>query len=76
MFGALVKKGAHPAVAVPLPAAVFALAHFQYFGVGLVTIFADGVLFGLARHRTESLFVPVLLHTLGNAYAVGERIFG
>ena len=74
LFGDLVKKGAHPALTVLIPAAVFALIHFQYAGWGLLFIFVDGVIFGLARLRTGSLFVPVLLHALGNAYAIGERI--
>lgn len=76
IFGNLRKKGASPAVAILATAALFAAAHLQYWGPGLVVVLADGVLFGLARHRTGSLFVPVLLHTLGNAYAVAERVLG
>jgi membrane protease YdiL (CAAX protease family) len=76
MYGNLMKKGMHPAVAILLPAAAFALMHLQYFGPGLLFIFVDGIIFGLARHRTQSLFVPILLHVLGNAYAVAERIAG
>jgi membrane protease YdiL (CAAX protease family) len=74
MYGSLVKKGLHPALVILLPALAFTAVHFQYSGPGLVFILVDGIIFGLARHRTGSLFVPVLLHTLGNAYAVAERV--
>lgn len=36
----------------------------------------DGLFFGLARHRTGSVLVPMLLHSLGNGYAVYQRLFG
>ena len=74
MYGVLMKRGLHPAIAILLPALVFTAIHVQYFGPGLVFILVDGIIFGLARHHTRSLFVPVLLHALGNAYAVAERI--
>jgi hypothetical protein len=74
MYGNLMKRGLHPALAILLPAIAFAAVHIQYFGPGLVFILVDGIIFGLARHHTKSLFVPVLLHTLGNAYAVAERL--
>ena len=74
MYGVLMKRGLHPALAILLPALVFTAVHVQYFGLGLVFIFVDGIIFGLARHRTRSLFVPVLLHTVGNAYAVAQRM--
>ena len=76
MYAVLRKQGLPAWAAVLLPAVAFTLPHVQYFGPGLVWLFADGLVFGLARHHTKSLFVPVLLHTLGNAYAVAERVFG
>jgi hypothetical protein len=74
MYGNLMKRGLHPALAILLPAIAFAAVHLQYTGPGLVFILVDGIIFGLARHHTKSLFLPVLLHTLGNAYAVAERL--
>ena len=74
MYGNLIKRGFRPALAILLPAVAFAAVHIQYFGPGLVFILVDGIIFGLARHHANSLFVPVLLHTLGNAYAVAERL--
>jgi membrane protease YdiL (CAAX protease family) len=74
MYGNVIKRGLPPTLAILLPAALFAAVHFQYFGPGLVFILVDGIIFGLARHRTGTLFVPVALHVLGNAYAVAERV--
>ena len=39
-------------------------------------IFVDGLVFGLARYHTGSIFVPILLHMLGNTYAVWQRLAG
>lgn len=39
-------------------------------------IAVDGVFFGLARYRTGSVLTPILLHSLGNAYAVAQRLLG
>ena len=74
MYGDFMKRGLHPALAILLPAVAFTAVHLQYSGPGLLFILVDGIIFGLARHHTKSLFVPVLLHTLGNAYAVAERL--
>lgn len=73
-FGNLLKKGMPPVAVICLTALIFSVIHLQYGPLGLFLIFIDGLVFGAARHQTGSLFVPILLHTLGNAYAVGERI--
>jgi membrane protease YdiL (CAAX protease family) len=40
-----------------------------------VQIFVDGVIFGLARYRTGSLYPAIAMHMLGNSIAVAERLF-
>jgi len=42
----------------------------------MTLILADGLFFGLARHRTGSVVVPIVLHGVGNSYAVYQRLFG
>ena len=70
-FGVLSRRlGA--AVAILVPAIVFGLIHVQYDGP--VWVVADGILFGLARFHTGSVYIPMLLHVLGNGYAVWERL--
>jgi membrane protease YdiL (CAAX protease family) len=60
------------ALAVIAAAVVFGLIHVQYDWP--VWIVADGLFFGLARVMTRSVYVPMLLHVLGNSYAVWERL--
>lgn len=74
LYGDLERRRMHPAVVVLLPALIFTLVHFQYSGLGLSYIFIDGVIFGLARRHTNSILTPIMLHMLGNAFAVAERI--
>jgi membrane protease YdiL (CAAX protease family) len=40
----------------------------------MLFVFADGVLYGVARVRSGSVYVAMLLHALGNGYAVWERL--
>jgi membrane protease YdiL (CAAX protease family) len=37
---------------------------------------ADGLFYGAARYFTGSTLLPILFHSLGNLYAVYERIVG
>jgi membrane protease YdiL (CAAX protease family) len=59
-------------LAVLVSAAVFAAIHVQYDWP--VWVFADGLLFGLARVHSRSVYLPMLLHVIGNSYAVWERL--
>jgi membrane protease YdiL (CAAX protease family) len=60
--------------AILIPAAIFAFIHVQYDILVIVFIFFDGIFYGLARHKTGSVILPILLHCLGNIYAVIERL--
>jgi membrane protease YdiL (CAAX protease family) len=62
--------------AVILAALVFAALHVQYFGLGLLQVFTDGVLFGLARKTSRSVPLCIAMHSLGNAYAAYQRFHG
>lgn len=70
-FGVLRRK-LGPVAAIILPAILFGLVHVQYDWP--VWIIADGLFFGLARWRSGSVYIPMLLHMMGNAYAVWERL--
>ena len=70
-LGALRRRfGDLPAIIVP--AIVFGAIHVQYDWPLLIV--ADGLLFGLARVRTGSVYVPMAMHVIGNSYAVWERL--
>jgi uncharacterized protein len=63
-----------PAGAIVLPAILFALLHVQYTAIEGAFIAVDGLFFGLARYRTGSLLLPMLLHASGNAFAAAQRL--
>jgi len=61
--------------AIVIPAILFSAIHIQYaklltFGI----IFIDGLFYGLARHFSKSVILTIILHSLGNLFAVLERI--
>ena len=58
--------------AVLITAAAFALLHTQYDWP--VWILFDGLLFGLSRVSSGSVYLPMLLHVIGNTYSVWERL--
>jgi len=57
-------------------AALFAAAHVQYIGAPLALVFVDGLLYGLARKSSRSLYLCIIMHAIGNAYAAYQRIHG
>jgi membrane protease YdiL (CAAX protease family) len=60
--------------AIVIPAMLFALMHVQYSALEMSFIAVDGLFFGLARYQSRSLFVPILLHASGNAFAAYQRL--
>lgn len=55
--------------AVVLTAAIWALIHQQYDFLGMFSIFAIGILLGLARWRSGSLLLPFAMHVMTNLVA-------
>jgi membrane protease YdiL (CAAX protease family) len=53
----------------------FGSLHTQYDVYGLVAVVACGILFGMARWRTGSLWLCVLLHGFMNLIATVEIMF-
>jgi membrane protease YdiL (CAAX protease family) len=72
VFLGVVRRRFGTIAAVLVPAIIFGFIHTQYEWP--MWIVADGILFGLSRVSTGSVFVPMLLHVLGNSYAVWERL--
>lgn len=62
--------------AILLVAVAWAAMHYSY-GLGTVALIAgDGVLFGYARHRGGSLWIPMALHMVGNLISIGQSLSG
>jgi membrane protease YdiL (CAAX protease family) len=51
---------------------LWAAIHLQYDLYGIATIFAMGVVFGVARVATRSIYVPIALHATANLIATLE----
>ncbi len=56
--------------AVLLTSAVWAMIHMQYEIPYLLQIFIIGIVFGYARLQTNSLFVPMIMHSLMNFVSI------
>lgn len=68
-----------PVRAIILTAIIFTALHIHWGGAPveqllLLITFADALYYAWVRQRTGSIFIPMLLHALGNAVAVAERI--
>ena len=61
-----------PVGAVVISALGWAMLHIQYDLHGIVTVFIIGLLLGIARVRTNSLFVTIAMHSLNNVVAAVE----
>ena len=58
--------------AIIISSFVWATIHFQYELVYLVMIFVTGLVFGYAKVKTNSLFIPIVMHILFNFVAMIE----
>ncbi|MDF1825587.1 MAG: CPBP family intramembrane metalloprotease [Verrucomicrobiales bacterium] len=55
---------------IVLTSVTWALIHGQYDVYGLIYIFVLGVVLGLSRVITKSLYGPILIHLVNNAFAM------
>jgi membrane protease YdiL (CAAX protease family) len=60
--------------AVAITSASWALMHVQYDAYAIVQIFLGGILFGVARLRTQSLYPTLAMHSLWNLLGLIEVI--
>lgn len=61
--------------AILITAALWAVMHVQYDALGISTIFLAGILLGLARLRSGSIWLCMLLHAVINLIATLEIAF-
>ena len=61
--------------AIFLIAAAWASAHYRYDVPTIVLVCLDGVIFGLARYTSGSLWIPVALHMIGNLISIGQSLW-
>ena len=65
--------GAFPALL--LSSVLFTVLHGQYNAYELAQIFVLGMVLGLARMRTQSLFTPMVMHAVNNGMATAMVFF-
>lgn len=63
-----------PIGAILLSSISWAAVHLQYDLYGMFMIFVAGILLGVARLKTNSLFIPILMHATMNMVAIIEAI--
>jgi membrane protease YdiL (CAAX protease family) len=61
-----------PVWAVVLSSFAWSALHMQYDVHGIATVFAVGILMGVARVKTGSIYVPIAMHALYNLAATIE----
>lgn len=55
--------------AILLTSASWAIIHLQYEWLDIFSIFLIGILFGVAKIKTQSLYIPIAMHALMNLIA-------
>jgi hypothetical protein len=61
-----------PGGAIGMTSLVWAIIHLQYDTYGVATVFALGILFGFARLKSESVYVPIVMHSMASLVAMIE----
>lgn len=70
LFVGLEHSSIGPIGTIILTAVTWALLHIQYDIFGMVTILVLGVVFGIVRLKTGSLWSTILLHAIWNLVAI------
>jgi membrane protease YdiL (CAAX protease family) len=69
-FFGLLDKRIGVAATIAVTAVSSALLHYSYGWAVVGVIVVDGLLLGIARWKTRSVFAPIVMHALYNLYAV------
>lgn len=62
-------------LAIVISSLLFAMVHLQYDGFGFMLIFSLAMVLGWVRYVSGSIVLPIILHMLNNALAMGEYLF-
>jgi len=75
LFEGFQRSRAGPIGAVFLTSLAWTILHVQYGAYELSAIFALGIIFGLARWKTQSIYPPLAMHALFNLLAMAQLVF-
>jgi membrane protease YdiL (CAAX protease family) len=68
-FGLLTKR-VGTLLTIIATAVGWALLHYTYTWTIILVVLVDGILLGMARWKTRSVYVPIVMHALYNFYAI------
>ena len=74
MLPGIVRTRLGAAGAIALTSLLWAAIHVQYDAYGIASVFVLGILLGLARIKTASLYVPLAMHVFANLVATHECV--
>lgn len=74
IFNLLRRTALGPIGAIVLIAAAWASTHYRYDVPTIALVGLDGVIFGLARYTSGSLWVPVTMHVVGNLISIAQSL--
>jgi len=63
-----------PAGAVFITALLWSIMHIQYNVYGIISLFIGGLILGVARVRSNSIYPPIVMHILQNIIATAEVV--
>ncbi len=72
LFYGILKSSLGPLGAIVLSSLIWAPLHIQYDLYGILTVLLLGFLFGYARLKTNSVYIPIAMHALMNFIASME----
>jgi membrane protease YdiL (CAAX protease family) len=76
LMSALMRTRVRVYGAILITAALWAAIHMQYEIGILAILFVDGVVLGMARHYTGSIYVPIAMHIAGNLFSISQSLRG
>jgi membrane protease YdiL (CAAX protease family) len=74
VFRGISESKAGPAGAILITSAVWAILHGQYDFTGQLRVFCDGLIYGLARHVSQSTTVTIVLHGAFNLWVTLQLV--
>ena len=61
-----------PIGAIGITSFFWAIIHLQYDVYGIATLFVLGLLLGIVRFKTDSIYLPIIMHSLTSFVATIE----
>jgi len=74
MFKGIEHSVLGPAGAVIITALLWSVMHVQYDVYGIISLFILGLILGIARHKSKSIYPTIVMHILQNLIATVEVV--